>query len=77
MLGHIQRGIRGLLRHMIDVDDQAAPHHLLQQNHAIVVQAARIGVPAAHRGMRQRLGNITHRRHLLNERWPMHAGLGR
>ena len=56
---------------------QAAPHHLLQQDDAVLVEAARIGMPAAHRWAFERLKQIAHGRHLANQRLAGHRRLGR
>ena len=77
VLGQVQRDVGRFLRHMIDVDDQTAPHHLLQQDDTVLVETARIGVAAAHRGMIQRLKQIAHAWHLMNKRLPVHSWLRR
>ena len=73
MLGDVQRGVGRFLRHVIDVDQQAAPHHLLQQDEAVFVEAAHIGMAAANRGAFQRFKQIAHGRNLAQQRLMRHV----
>ncbi len=43
-LGQVQRRVERLLRHVVDVDQHAALHHLLEQHPAVWAERALVGV---------------------------------